>query len=234
MKKLFKLKDIMIGVVIGTVLSSGIAYSASENIAVNFLPLKYYFDEVEVKPPVDQQGFVYKGTTYVPLRFAAESLGKKVGYEAKTYSIFIGIQPGKFTHIDKATDTSKQKPSSASTTTDTPITEDHKLSLQIMSIILYGFVEQMKATVLPNGHRYKDDSTVIINEMEAMIVQRVEHYDAMYALGQTKKEVRAYMDAYNHAYDLIHQAVKSRKEEDMWTALDAVSVVSNIHFKLVD
>lgn len=41
-------------------------------------------------------GFVYEGTTYVPLRFMAESLGKEVAWDGKTSSIFVGRNPMKF------------------------------------------------------------------------------------------------------------------------------------------
>ena len=64
------LRYVTVGVVLGGVLFSGVSYAATAiNIAVNFQPLKYFFDGVEKKAPADQQGFIYNGTTYVPLRF---------------------------------------------------------------------------------------------------------------------------------------------------------------------
>jgi hypothetical protein len=41
----------------------------------------------------NQEGFVYKGTTYVPLRFVAESLGKKVEWDQERLSIYVGKKP---------------------------------------------------------------------------------------------------------------------------------------------
>jgi len=102
MSKLKRLKDVSVGVVLGGMLFSGVSYAASAtNIEVFFQPLKYFFDGIEKKAPQDQQGFVYKGTTYVPLRFVSESLGKKVGYEGKTSSIYVGKQlEGQKTYLE--------------------------------------------------------------------------------------------------------------------------------------
>lgn len=102
MTKLKRAKDITVGAVLGGMLFSGVSYAASAtSINVNFLPLKYFFDGIEKKAPQDQQGFVYQGTTYVPLRFAAEALGKKVGYDGPTSSIYVGKQKeGSFTYIE--------------------------------------------------------------------------------------------------------------------------------------
>ncbi|GIO12176.1 hypothetical protein J19TS2_17310 [Cohnella xylanilytica] len=109
MSKLKRMKDVTVGVVLGGVLFSGVSYAASTSIDVSFQPLKYFFDGVEKKAPADQQGFMYKGTTYVPLRFVSESLGKKVGYEGKTSSIYVGKQPeGQKTFLDDLTPISTQ------------------------------------------------------------------------------------------------------------------------------
>lgn len=83
-----RFKDGMVGFVIGSILCSSIVYATS-TLEVNFLPLKYYFDGIEKKPPQDQQGFIYNDRTYVPLRFIAESMGKEVIWEDETKSIYI-------------------------------------------------------------------------------------------------------------------------------------------------
>ncbi|QAY66361.1 stalk domain-containing protein [Paenibacillus protaetiae] len=92
--KTFKARHLVASFMLGSLFFSGVGYAASSlaMIEVNFLPLKYYFDGVEKKAPDDQKGFTYKGTTYVPLRFVAESLSKKVGYDGKTTSIYVGKQ----------------------------------------------------------------------------------------------------------------------------------------------
>lgn len=68
-------------------------YAAGTSIEVFFHPLRYYVDGVEKLPVSGKQGFVYQETTYVPLRFVAESLGKEVVWDGKTNSIYIGEKP---------------------------------------------------------------------------------------------------------------------------------------------
>ncbi len=72
-----------------TVLASD---AVSKNLTVYFLPLKYYFDTVKKDPPADKTGFIYEGTTYVPLGFVCESLGKDVVWDGTSYSIYVGKQ----------------------------------------------------------------------------------------------------------------------------------------------
>lgn len=87
-------KMLTTGLILGGVLFSGVSYATSAtSIDVYFQPLKYFFDGVEKKAPAEQQGFIYQGTTYVPLRFVSESLGKEVGYDGATTSIYVGKQP---------------------------------------------------------------------------------------------------------------------------------------------
>lgn len=77
-------------------LVSSMSYAAgfSRTIEVQFLPLKYLFDGVEQNPPEGQADFIYNGTTYVPLRFIAEALGKDVQWDGNTNTIYVGKVPG--------------------------------------------------------------------------------------------------------------------------------------------
>jgi foldase protein PrsA len=51
-------------------------------------PLKFFFDGVEKKVPDKQPSIVYNGTTYVPLRFAADALGQGVKYDGAKSSVY--------------------------------------------------------------------------------------------------------------------------------------------------
>ncbi|WP_433947031.1 stalk domain-containing protein [Paenibacillus sp. SN-8-1] len=90
-----KSKHFVAGILVGATLFGGTAVFAAGTAKIDVVVqnLKYYFDGLEKKPSADQQGFIYKGTTYVPLRFVSEALGKKVGWEGKTNSIYVGKQP---------------------------------------------------------------------------------------------------------------------------------------------
>jgi hypothetical protein len=144
MKK--KLKYIMSGVLIGALLFGGIGYAAGTQITVNFLPLKYFFDGVEKRPPGDQNGFVYQGTTYVPLRFVSDSFDKKVAWEGSTYSIYLGEAPaGKVTYLNKLT----------------PHTQDGYSAKHGQRINPFGDAEEYRETNMEEKffHSFKIDAT---------------------------------------------------------------------------
>ncbi|TKI58449.1 copper amine oxidase N-terminal domain-containing protein [Brevibacillus antibioticus] len=90
------IKSFLGGIVVGSVLFSGIAIAApafpnaEEGMKT---PFTYYFDGLPKSPNSDIQGIMYKNSVYVPIRFVAENLNKSVIYDARTKSIFIGKIP---------------------------------------------------------------------------------------------------------------------------------------------
>lgn len=89
-------KSFVVGFVTAALMFGGLAIAAGvvqKEILVTYTPLKYVFDGEEKVPPVDQQGFVYNDRTFVSLRFMSESLGKKVGWDPATYTIYVGRRP---------------------------------------------------------------------------------------------------------------------------------------------
>lgn len=87
-----KVKGLIVGLTIGSVLSGTVAFAANSQIEVVFRSLKYMFDGVE-KAPSEAKGFIYEGSTYVPLRFVSEALGKKVEWDEENETIWIGNNP---------------------------------------------------------------------------------------------------------------------------------------------
>jgi len=86
-----KLKGLLLGLSIGTMLTGSIAYASGTQIEVYFQNIKYMFDGFEKKTTEEQgQGFIYNGTTYVPLRFVSEALGKEVQWDSETETAWIG------------------------------------------------------------------------------------------------------------------------------------------------
>ena len=43
--------------------------------------------------------FIYNGTTYLPVRAVGEALGKQVGWDGKTKTVYIGEVPGQVTYL---------------------------------------------------------------------------------------------------------------------------------------
>jgi hypothetical protein len=86
-------KGFLSGVVVLSVLLSGtIVYAAGgTTIEVFFNNIKIMVDGVE-KQPAGVKPFIYEGSTYVPLRFVSDALGKEIGWNEKTQTVWIGKQ----------------------------------------------------------------------------------------------------------------------------------------------
>ena len=88
-----KVKGLVLGLSIGIMLTGSVAYASGNGtqIEVYFKNLKYMFDGTEKNPTSEQgQGFIYNGTTYVPLRFVSEALGKEVQWDGDTDTVWVG------------------------------------------------------------------------------------------------------------------------------------------------
>jgi foldase protein PrsA len=83
-----KLKGLVLGLSIGVLMTGSIAYASGSQIEVYFKNIKYMFDGQEKKPA--EESFIYNGTTYVPLRFVSEALGKQVQWDGDTETVWIG------------------------------------------------------------------------------------------------------------------------------------------------
>lgn len=67
---------------------SGVAFASnSSKINVFFEDLKYVINGQVMKPDSSTQGFIYKNTTYVPLRFVSEALGQNVRWNNQSKTI---------------------------------------------------------------------------------------------------------------------------------------------------
>lgn len=90
-KKLEKLKLLTVGALIGATMTATIgAGAAGERIEVMLSPLKMMFDGIEKPLPEGQSAFLHEGTTYVPLRYVSEAIGKPVHYDAERQTIRVG------------------------------------------------------------------------------------------------------------------------------------------------
>ncbi|WP_282938863.1 copper amine oxidase N-terminal domain-containing protein [Paenibacillus sp. RC67] len=69
--------------------SSAYAEQTPSSIDVYYAPIQFVFDSEKFTPPENQQGFIYEGSTYVPLRFISYSLNKAVRWDADTYTVTV-------------------------------------------------------------------------------------------------------------------------------------------------
>ncbi len=81
------IKGLCVSILLGALLLAlpAAAQSISKSISV-------YFDHVNIQvngEEIESDNFLYKGTTYIPLREVAEILGKKIDYNNNTKTVFI-------------------------------------------------------------------------------------------------------------------------------------------------
>lgn len=77
-----------------------------KNLQVTTMPVNFYFDgkqAIEQNPGTYYNGkanvplaLFYEGTTYVPIRYAGEKLGKEVGWDQNSRSVWVGTKPTSF------------------------------------------------------------------------------------------------------------------------------------------
>jgi foldase protein PrsA len=84
-----KVKGLIIGLSIGSLVAGSAAYASATQIEVVFKNIKYMFNGVEKKSTAGQS-LVYNNTTYVPLRFVGEALGQQVTWDEKNQTIWFG------------------------------------------------------------------------------------------------------------------------------------------------
>ncbi|CAM3377031.1 NPCBM/NEW2 domain-containing protein [Paenibacillus lupini] len=96
-----KFKGLFAGLLLGTMITGGTIYAAStKSIQVTFDNFKFMVDGVQKKPSTGQP-FFYQGSTYVPLRFAAEATGEDIQYDSKNKTIWIGKKVGSFKYLSE-------------------------------------------------------------------------------------------------------------------------------------
>ena len=73
------------------------AASRTKTIDVTYSDIKIYVDgklaALKDVTGTTVEPFIYNGTTYLPVRAVSEALGKEVGWDGETSSVFIGEQP---------------------------------------------------------------------------------------------------------------------------------------------
>jgi hypothetical protein len=78
--------------VLSVLLGGTFVYAAGgTTIEVFFNNIKIMVDGTEKKPE-EGKPFIYEGSTYVPLRFISDALGKEVGWNEQTQTVWIGKQ----------------------------------------------------------------------------------------------------------------------------------------------
>ncbi|MGG1550287.1 NPCBM/NEW2 domain-containing protein [Paenibacillus ferrarius] len=104
--KLKDLKGFLVGFSCCALLSSGVAYASygGTQIEVFYKKLQYAINGT-VLESLDGQGFIFEGSTYVPLRMVSEALDKEVKWDGTTNTIRINDKVTKLTSDYKVIET---------------------------------------------------------------------------------------------------------------------------------
>lgn len=95
-----RLQGMLAGVLIGALCAGGAVYAktGTETIDVTYDNIKIFMDGEEVQPK-DANGqtvepFIYKGTTYLPVRAVGNAIGKEVNWDGINKVVYLGAKPG--------------------------------------------------------------------------------------------------------------------------------------------
>lgn len=103
MKRKERTKGIVIGMLLMLLLVSSVSVFAtgqvSKKLDVLYNNIKLVIDGKPVEFGKDSVGakiepFIYNGTTYLPVRAVGEAMGKKVGWDGKSQTVYLGEMPG--------------------------------------------------------------------------------------------------------------------------------------------
>lgn len=96
-----KFKGVLIGILIGAMLSGTVAVAANTTTLYNVLAngIRIVIDGKELHP-TDVNGnkvepMIYNGTTYLPVRAVAGAIGKAVYWDGPNYTVYLGDMDGK-------------------------------------------------------------------------------------------------------------------------------------------
>lgn len=93
------LKGFISGFIVA-ILITNVAFAAvsSKNIKVVFDNIRMIFNGVEKVPAADSKPLTYNGKIYVPLDYAAKSIGKNYEWDAKSKTAYIGLTKNEITN----------------------------------------------------------------------------------------------------------------------------------------
>lgn len=91
MKNKERFKGFVTGLIVATIITSAAFAAGGKTIEVFYDAVKdIKINQVSKMPKGTSAPFVYKGTTFVPLRFISENLGQPVKWDGKTKTVHIG------------------------------------------------------------------------------------------------------------------------------------------------
>lgn len=94
-----KLKGIVIGTMIGAMVTGGSAYAATNvKLSVVLENIKFMFDGVHTQTT---QTIIYNGQLYVPAKSIAQGVGQSFTYDGKNKTAWIGAKQGSYKYLDE-------------------------------------------------------------------------------------------------------------------------------------
>ena len=198
------------GLIIGALAvgTAGFAFGAgiTRTLNASYDGIKIYVDQKLIDPK-DVNGnsvdpFIVDGTTYLPVRAVSGALGKEVGWDGATKSVYIGSQPASLTQLPGAGTTQ-------------PTTPPHLLpgtgdETEVVYGVVDGIVRDANGNIdLDNLNYGKVLRTYKLTQEEALNVVKKALADV--ESGKTKYVVREDKEGYYSVY--IHAPERSQKYE---------------------
>ncbi|MFK7696938.1 stalk domain-containing protein [Paenibacillus sp. HJGM_3] len=177
---------------IGSLLLSGIHVTATQQsvaISVYYPSMHFVFDSQELTPPEDQRGFIYEGSTYVPLRFISYALNKGVEWDQETYTVSVGA-PTKQQQVEIQDYRLNREVRESINNSKADIVQDPNQIEAYFKTINYVFDNQLKqpAKDLP-GLIYENTLYVPMRFFSESIGKKIDWDPVTYTVSATTQEV---------------------------------------------
>lgn len=197
-----KYKQLLIGIVIGSVVSTAGAVLAVSNSVTALLEdhIKFIFNGVQKQVPDGYAVLNYEGRTYVPTRFIAEQMGADVDWDAKKETVIIKSK-------DKITSAPAQPAGSTGLSRSNPASKGQAVSIGVKNLI-----DDYNATVSLREVLRGEEAWKIIKEANMFNIEAKEGYEYILAKllfkVNSNQDNEAQVNVGTHSFTLVSKRGK--------------------------
>jgi hypothetical protein len=208
------MKKFIAGIITGaTIATAATAMASSEQtITAVFGKVKLFVNGAQV----NSETLLYNGTTYVPLRAAAEALGKDVSYDAETSSAYIGDVQESTATVEKKATVEKMTLNEYKSKKES-ITNEYTSNINSLKTKLAVLEKQMDSTrATYAAASYRDKISDLQDEADkyknAGTIAGQEHYADLLSQIKYYKNLQSAQDSELQALELEYKQAKENAE----------------------